>query len=78
MLVVSALSLTGGGARLVVAPYCGEGVGRGGRLCRGGRPTALSPPHSLASVVWAVTCAAASVEAGAVAVAGFAGGSARG
>ena len=37
-----------------------------------------SPPHSLASAVWAVTCAAACVGAGAVAVAGCAGGSASG
>ena len=45
---------------------------------RGGRPTALSPPHSLAPIVWDVTCAAACVGAGAVALAGFAGGSASG
>ena len=38
----------------------------------------ISPPHSLASAVWAVTCAAASVGAGAVAAAGCAGGSASG
>ena len=37
-----------------------------------------SPPHSLASAVWAVTCAAACVGAGAVAVAGCASGSASG
>ena len=37
-----------------------------------------SPPNSLASAVWAVTCAAACVGAGAVAVAGCAGGSAGG
>ena len=37
-----------------------------------------SPPHSLASAIWAVTCAAACVGAGAVAVAGCAGGSASG
>ena len=37
-----------------------------------------SPPHSLASTVWAVNCAAACVGAGAVAVAGCAGGSASG
>ena len=37
-----------------------------------------SPPHSLASAVWAVTCAAACVGAGAVAAAGCAGGSASG
>ena len=37
-----------------------------------------SPPHSLASAVWAVTCAAACVGAGAVSVAGCAGGSASG
>ena len=37
-----------------------------------------SPPHSLASAVWAVTCAAACVGPGAVAVAGCAGGSASG
>ena len=37
-----------------------------------------SPPYSLASAVWAVTCAAACVGAGAVAVAGCAGGSASG
>ena len=77
-LVVSALPPTGGGARPSVAPYCGGGAGRGARLRRGGRPTALSPPHSLAPVVRAVTCAAACVGAGAVAVAGFAGGSASG
>ena len=35
-----------------------------------------SPPHSLASAVWAITCAAACVGAGAVAAAGCAGGSA--
>ena len=37
-----------------------------------------SPPHSLASAVWAVTCAAACVGAGAVAAAGCAGGSTSG
>ena len=37
-----------------------------------------SPPHSLASAVWAVTCAAACVGAGAVAVAGCAVGSVSG
>ena len=37
-----------------------------------------SPPHSLASTVWAFTCAAACVGAGAVAAAGCAGGSASG
>ena len=37
-----------------------------------------SPPHSLASTVWAITCAAACVGAGAVAAAGCAGGSASG
>ena len=37
-----------------------------------------SPPHSLASAVWAVTCAAACVGAGALAAAGCAGGSASG
>ena len=36
------------------------------------------PPHSLASAVWAITCAAACVGAGAVAAAGCAGGSASG
>ena len=41
----------------------------------GGPP---SPPHSLASAVWAVTCAAACVGAGAAAVAVCAGGSASG
>ena len=35
-----------------------------------------SPPHSLASAVWAITCAAACAGAGAVAAAGCAGGSA--
>ena len=35
-----------------------------------------SPPHSLASAVWVITCAAACVGAGAVAAAGCAGGSA--
>ena len=39
---------------------------------------ASSPPHFLASAVWAVTCAAACVGAGAVAAAGCAGGSASG
>ena len=43
-LVVSALPPTGGGARPSNAPYCGGGVGRGARLRRGGRPTALSSP----------------------------------
>ena len=50
-----------------------------GRIVGGawvGRPS--SPPHSLASAVWAVTCAVACVGAGAVAVAGCAGGSASG
>ena len=61
-----------------VTLYGGGGVGRGARLRRGGRPPALSPRHSLAPVVWAVTCAAACVGVGAVAVAGFAGGSASG
>ena len=37
-----------------------------------------SPPHFLASAVWAVTCAAACVGAGAVPAAGCAGGSASG
>ena len=37
-----------------------------------------SSPHSLASAVWAITCAAACVGAGAVAAAGYAGGSASG
>ena len=37
-----------------------------------------SPPHFLVSAVWAVTCAAACVGAGAVAAAGCAGGSASG
>ena len=37
-----------------------------------------SPPHFLASAVWAVTCAAACLGAGAVAAAGCAGGSASG
>ena len=37
-----------------------------------------SPPHSLASAVWAITCAATCVGAGAVAAAGCAGGSASG
>ena len=37
-----------------------------------------SPPYSLASAVWAITCAAACVGAGAVAAAGCAGGSASG
>ena len=37
-----------------------------------------SPPHFLASAVWAITCAAACVGAGAVAAAGCAGGSASG
>ena len=37
-----------------------------------------SPPHSLASAVWAITCAAACVGAGAVAAAGCAGGSTSG
>ena len=37
-----------------------------------------SPPHFLVSAVWAVTCAAACVGAGAVAAAGYAGGSASG
>ena len=37
-----------------------------------------SPPHSLASAVWAITCAPACVGAGAVAAAGCAGGSASG
>ena len=37
-----------------------------------------SPPHFLASAVWPVTCAAACVGAGAVALAGCAGGSASG
>ena len=36
------------------------------------------PPHSRASAVWAITCAAACVGAGAVAAAGCAGGSASG
>ena len=37
-----------------------------------------TPPHSLASAVWAITCAAACVGAGAVAAAGCASGSASG
>ena len=36
------------------------------------------PPHSLVSAIWAITCAAACVGAGAVAAAGCAGGSASG
>ena len=51
-----------------VVPYRGGGVGRGAQL----------PPHSLASAVWAITCAAACVGAGAVAAEGCAGGSASG
>ena len=77
-LIVPALPPTGGGARLSVALYRGGGVGRGARLRRGGRPAALSPPHSLAPIVWAVTCVAACVGVGAAAVADFAGGSASG
>ena len=64
--------------RPFVAPYCGGGAGRGAQLRRGGRLTALSPPHSLAPAVRAVTCAAACVGARPVAVAGSAGGSASG
>ena len=41
-----------------------------------GRPS--PPPHSLVSAVWAITCAAVCVGAGAVAAAGSAGGSASG
>ena len=48
-------------------------TGRGGV---GRRPS--PPPHSLVSAVWAITCAAACVGAGAVAAAGCAGGSASG
>ena len=77
-LVVPALPPAGGGARLSAALYRGGGVGQGARRCRGGRPAALSPPDSLAPVVWAVTCAAACVGVGAAAVAGFDGGSASG
>ena len=51
-----------------VLPYRGGGVGRG----------AQPPPHSLVSAVWAITCAAACVGAGAVAAAGCAGNSASG
>ena len=68
-LVVPALPPTGGGVRLSVALYRGEGVGRGARLSRGWRPAALSPPHSLAPVVWAVTYVAACVGGGTAAVA---------
>ena len=50
----------------------GGGVGRGARLRQGRRPAALSPTHSLAPAVWAVTCVAACVGVGAVAVAGSA------
>ena len=46
----------------------------GGALVGGPSP----PPHSLVSPVWAITCAAACVGAGAVAAAGCAGGSASG
>ena len=67
-LVVSALPPAGGGARSSATLYRGGGVGQGG-------PT---PPPSLASVVWAVTCAATCVGAGTVAVVGCAGGSASG
>ena len=45
---------------------------------RGSVPRHYPPPHSLASVVRALTCAAACVGARAVAAAGFAGGSASG
>ena len=46
----------------------------GGAWVRGPAP----PPHSLVSAVWAITCAAACVGAGAVAAAGCAGSSASG
>ena len=46
-LVVSALPPTGGGARPSVAPYCGGGVGRGARLCRGGGVLWHCPPPFL-------------------------------
>ena len=54
------------------------GRGLGGPAPPGGASHGTVPPHSLAFVVRAVTCAAACVGAGAVAVAGFAGGSASG
>ena len=47
---------------------------RGGRGSGGPAP----PPHSLVCAVWAITCAAACVGAGAAAAAGCAGGSASG
>ena len=50
----------------------------GGPAPRGGASHDTEPPNSLASVVRVVTCAAACVGAWAVAVAGFAGGSASG
>ena len=68
-LVVSALPPAGGGARSFVTPYHWGGRGLG---------CPAPPPHFLASAVWAVTCAAACVGAGAVAAAGCAGCSASG
>ena len=75
-LVAPALPLTGGGTRHSVALYRGGGVGRGARLRRGELPAALSPSHSPAPAVWAVTCVAACVGIEAVAVAGSASSSA--
>ena len=75
--VAPALPPTGGGAppsRCTVGRTWVGGPGSAG----GGRPAALSPPHCLAPAVWAVTCVAACVGIGAVAVAGFAGSSASG
>ena len=65
--------------RLLSPPSLPREVARSHASCRTvggawvGGPS--SPPHSRASAVWAITCAAACVGAGAVAAAGCAGGS---
>ena len=84
---VSGQRLAGCGAagsptRSLSPPPLPQEVARAAASCRTvggawvGGPS--SPPHFLASAVWAVTCAAACVGAGAVAAAGCAGGSASG
>ena len=68
--------------RLLSPPSLPQEVARSHASCHTGGGAWVggpsSPPHSRTSAVWAITCAAACVGAGAVAAAGCAGGSASG